>query len=127
MFILNHCMNISFNPYISSNNYSFSQKSQAGQAQPTFEGVKFIKLIETIKNAKSFKHFNLSFKDIAGIYQELGYDIIFKGGSHAVVPLTETVNLPLVIPHNSKYVSPFELKRLKCILNGEIDKALNIH
>ncbi len=119
-------MNINFNPYISTNYYSSSQKQQVSHAQPTFEGMKFIKLIETVKNTKSFRHFNMSFNDVAAIYQELGYNIIFKGGSHAIIPLTETINIPLVIPHSSKYVSPFDLKRLKYILNGEIDKTLNI-
>ena len=60
-------------------------------------------------------------------YNELGYDVLCKRGSHAVVPVTEKFNLPLVIPHGTKYVNPQDLKRLQFVINGQIDRALAVH
>lgn len=120
-------MKVSYNYYNPMNSYSYSKKSQDVPTQPAFGSSKTIKLMEEIKTAKILKNINATFKEIAAIYGDLGYDIIFKGGSHAIIQLTETTNLPLVIPHGSKYVHPKDLKRLQYVLNGNINMALNLN
>ena len=120
-------MKVSFNSYNKINNYSYLQKSQKGQTQLTFGSAKARKFIAVIKTAKTLKHINATFEDMVAIYQELGLDVILKRGSHAIIPLTEKANLPLVIPHGSKYVHILDLKRLKFVLNGEFERALTVH
>ncbi|MBQ8848619.1 MAG: hypothetical protein IJ003_06715 [Candidatus Gastranaerophilales bacterium] len=121
-------MKLNFSSYNAINSYSNSQKLQQINEQTSFGSSKARKLAQIIKDAKNFKHINATFDDAVAIYRELGYDVLMKRGSHAVVPLTEKVNLPLVIPHgSSKFVHPFDLKRLQFVINGEIEKALNVH
>lgn len=129
MFCLNCFMNISLNSYISSYNNSYLQLSPFNQNQPAFGSAKARKLMEKVLNANSnnFKGINATFDDMVATYQELGYDVIMKRGSHAIVPLTPKANLPLVIPHGNKYVHPLDLRRLQYILNGDLEKALNVH
>lgn len=102
-------------------------KPQDAKVQPSFGSVKAQRFLERVKTAKSFQHFNATFEDMVSAYNELGYDVLCKRGSHAVVPVTEKVNLPLVIPHGTKYVNPQDLKRLQFVLNGQIDRALAVH
>ena len=59
------------------------------------------------------------------MYREIGYDVFYKRGSHAVVHLTDEIHIPIVIPHKKKNVSIFDLKRFKYILSGDIQCALN--
>ena len=120
-------MKINFNPSSFIKPVSYTQKSQKSQTEQSFGSVKARKLIEKVRTTKNLKNINATFEDMVAVYEELGYDVIMKRGSHAVVPLTEKVNLPLVIPHNSKHVHSLDLKRLQYILNGEIEKALNIN
>lgn len=129
IFYLNCYMNISLNSYISSCNNSNLQLAASSQYQPAFGSAKARKLIEKVLSANSnnFRGINATFDDMVAVYQELGYDVIMKRGSHAVVPLTTKVNLPLVIPHGNKYVHPLDLRRLQCVLNGDLEKALNVH
>ena len=127
MFILNKYMKVSFNVYNAINNYSYSQSSQDVHSQPVFGSAKARKLMEKIVAAKSLKYINATYEDMVAIYSELGFDVITKRGSHAVVPLTEKVNLPLVMPHGSKYVHPLDLKRLQFVIKGEFERALNVH
>ncbi len=70
-------------------------------------------------NQKEWKY---TFDDIKGIYEHLGYDVMMKRGSHAIVNINGS-NLPLVIPHKDKYVNSKDVKRLKCVLSGDTDKA----
>ena len=120
-------MKVNFNSYNLIDIYSYPQKPQDLSIQPNFKSVKARKLIEKIQSAKHLKHINATFEDMVAIYEELGFDVILKRGSHATVPLTENKNLPLVIPHGSKYVHPLDLKRLQFVLKGEIERALNTH
>ena len=120
-------MKINFSPFSFINSVSYTQKSQKAQTEPSFGSVKAQKLIEKIRNTKNIKNINVTFEDMVSVYKELGYDVIMKRGSHAVIPITEKVNLPLVIPHSSKYIHRHDIKRLQFVLNGEIEKALNVH
>ena len=76
-------------------------------------------------SAQNIKKVHLTFDEASKIYRYLGYDVLMKRGSHAVIPITKTTNLPLVIPHKEKYIAPMDIKRLKYVINGDIEKALN--
>lgn len=102
----------------------YLQKAGRINVLPSFKSAKTRKMIDEIKNAKNLKHINLTFDDMVDIYNDLGYDVILKRGSHAVIPITDKVNLPVVIPHGEKFIHIHDIKRLKFILNGEIEKAL---
>ena len=101
-------------------------KPQETMMKPSFGSAKTKKLMEQILNAKDLKKVHLTFYDVVDIYSDLGYDVIMKRGSHAIVPITDKINLPVVIPHGSKYVHPCDIKRLRYIINGEIQKALSV-
>ena len=90
----------------------------------TFEGARSRKLIEKVRSAEKIGKLKITFEELEGMYNEIGYDVFYKGGSHAVVPITEDVNLPIVIPHKKNNVHVHDLKRFRYILAGEIDKAL---
>ena len=108
------------------NFYNFNlhhQKFSKNIAQPSFEGAKSRKLIEKIKSAKQLKKLAITFDELVNAYKEIGYDVFFKRGSHAVVPITSEYNIPLVIPHGDKYVSPFDLKRFRFVLDGNYEMA----
>ena len=107
-------MRVSFNNLLFSNNHI------------TFESAKARKLIETVKNAQKIDKLKINFEELEIMYKEIGYDIFYKRGSHAVIHLTDEINLPVVIPHKTKYVHPKDIKRFKYILTGEIQKAINL-
>lgn len=91
----------------------------------TFYGVRARKLIEKIQNLKKFDKIKISFDELKSMYEEIGYDVLYKRGSHAIVPVNEDINIPLVIPHKKKNVHPFDLVRFKYILLGQFEKAKN--
>ena len=91
--------------------------------QTAFSGARARKLIEKIKKMEKMDKLDISFEELKSMYKEIGYDVFFKRGSHAIVPVTEDLNIPVIIPHKRKNVHPFDLKRFKYILLGEFDKA----
>lgn len=91
--------------------------------QPSFEGAQSRKLIAKIESAKQLKKLSVTFDQLVNAYKEIGFDVFFKRGSHAVVPVSDEYNIPLVIPHGNKYVSPYDLKRFRYVLNGDYEKA----
>ena len=117
-------MQINFNTYKISNNYS---QNPCGAQPLSFGSAKTRKFLETVSSAKYVKHINATFDDMVDAYNDLGYDVVLKRGSHAIVPLAEGKNLPLVIPHGRKFVSPLDIKRLQLVVNGDIDRAITIH
>lgn len=126
MFFLIKNMNItSFTPQY--NNYTQKTEVRPFQIQPSFQGAKSRKFLAMLADATNLKKIKATFDDIVDAYAELGYDVIMKRGSHAIVPINERINIPLVIPHKDKIVSPFDLKRLKLIMQGEIEKATIVH
>jgi predicted RNA binding protein YcfA (HicA-like mRNA interferase family) len=90
----------------------------------SFESAKARKLIKKVNEAEKLDKLNITFNELESMYNELGYDVFYKRGSHAVVHLTEGVNLPVIIPHKRKNVHPFDLKRFKYVCAGDIEKAL---
>ena len=129
MFSLSLFMKILFNQLFQSPNYQNQKSNPQSPSNPAFGSAKARKLIEKVLQADSnnFRGINATFDDMVAAYNELGYDVILKRGSHAVIPITDHANLPLVIPHGSKYVHPLDLRRLRCVLRGDVEKALNVH
>ena len=90
---------------------------------PSFRGNSARKLIEGVKQAKLLNKVHYTFDEMVKIYEELGFDVVMKGGSHAVVNLGD-YNIPLVIPHRGeKYVSLADIKRLKHVIDGNYEAA----
>lgn len=90
----------------------------------SFEGAASRKLIEKIKISRQLKKMNVTFAELVNAYKEIGYDVYMKRGSHAVVPLGNGFNIPLPIPHKSKNVTVYDLKRFRYILDGDFEKAM---
>lgn len=91
----------------------------------SFCGARARKLIEKVNQAEKMDKLKISFDELKSMYQEIGYDVVYKRGSHAIVPINENLNIPVVIPHKQKNVHPFDLKRFKYIFLGDFDKAKN--
>lgn len=101
--------------------YSCSVNNQ-GAGSPSFCGKAQEKLLQKIMDTKRLKDMKVTFDELNRIYEHLGYDVMMKRGSHAIVNVRGT-NIPIVIPHKDKYVHPNDLKRLKLIMAGEEKKA----
>lgn len=108
-----------------NNRYSSSPVGNQGMSSPGFCGRAQEKLIKKILASNNPKEWKYTFEDMKGIYEHLGYDVMLKRGSHAIVRINNT-NLPLVIPHGDKYVNPKDVRRLKFLLSGDIDRALSM-
>lgn len=119
-------MKINFNPYTLIQPYT----NKTGQAKvlPSFKSAKTRKMIEELQSAKNLRQIKFTFDDVVSIYNDIGYDVILKRGSHASVPLTDKMNVTIVIPHDGhKFVHLLDIKRLKYVLDGDIEKALSLH
>ena len=92
----------------------------------SMEGAQTRKLIQKIENAPILKKINITFDDLERMYNEIGYEVFRKRGSHAVVHLTETENLVIVIPHANKYVNVNDIRRFLLVKNGKLEEALAI-
>ncbi len=115
-------MNINFQN-ISYSNYNLLQQQRINSNQ-TFCGKTPQKLIKQIMSVENNKKIHLTFDETSKIYKYLGYDVILKRGSHAIIPVNEQVNISLPISHGNKYVSAFDIKRLKCMINDDIEGAM---
>ena len=87
------------------------------------KGVKSHKLIKTIQDAPNLKKIEITFDELERMYNELGYDVIRKRGSHAIVQINEKINIPIVIPHHNKYVHRNDLKRFLHVSRGNFEEA----
>ena len=92
----------------------------------TFESAKSRKLIAKLEQATSLKKIEITFDELERMYNEIGYDIIRKRGSHAVVPVTSELNISVTIPHNDKYVNTNDLKRFLLVKGGKFAEASRI-
>ena len=108
-------MNINFHPH--SNHYG------RNSCYTAFQGAKSRKFLQEVGQAKTFKNLHATFGEMVAAYKELGYDVVLKRGSHAIIQVDDKINMSLVIPHGSKYVHPNDVKRLHCIIKGEIERA----
>lgn len=92
-----------------------------------FNGAKSRKLIEKISNSKQLKKMDITFDELVRMYNEIGYDVILKRGSHAAIPLTDEITISVVIPHGSeKYVKPNDLKRFLLVKENKFIDAAKI-
>lgn len=108
-------MNITFN----TKDYSYKN--------PVFGSKAAIKFLKKLKDTPNTKYIKATFDDVVRAYNELGYDVLQKRGSHATVVISNDIRLSLVMPHGGKKsVTPTELKKLKHIANGEIEKAIRL-
>lgn len=102
---------------ISVNNYTVTNSTIA------FNGAKSRKLIAKLENAQRPDKMKISFDELEKMYEEIGYYLIRKRGSHAVVNVTENLNIPVIIPHGRKHVHENDLKRFKLIKEGKFKEA----
>lgn len=110
------------------NNYN-NQKivtEKQNVSNPVFGANTPQKLIKKILSTPNDKHVKLTFDEAAKIYNYLGYDVLMKRGSHAIVPVNN-MNIPLVIPHKENHIAPKDIKTLRLIITGDIEKAQKIH
>ncbi len=110
-----------------NNDYPISKLQGSYNNRPAFEGAKSRKFLNTLVGITNFRKVKITFQDMVDAYKELGYDVILKRGSHAIVQIDNSYNLPLIIPHGKdKYVSPFDVKRLKLISLGKFEEAKRV-
>lgn len=95
---------------------------KSNSSAPNFGANTPQKLIQKIISTKNDKNVKLTFDEASKIYNYLGYDVIMKRGSHAIVPVGN-VNIPLVIPHKDKNIAPKDVRTLRLVITGEIEKA----
>jgi predicted RNA binding protein YcfA (HicA-like mRNA interferase family) len=104
-------------------NITLDTKQYSGY-HPSFYGKSSVKFLLKLKETKKIKYIKASYDDIVRAYNELGYDVLQKRGSHAVVVISDKVKLSLVKPHgDKKVVSATDLKKLKYVALGEIERA----
>lgn len=101
------------------NSYSESNKNQESLS---FSGKPPEKLIAKIKTTPNYKKVKLTFDEAVKIYNYIGYDVLLKRGSHAIIKAGD-YNIPLVIPHKDKHLNYNDIKRLLLIMDGNIEKA----
>ena len=74
---------------INFNNYTYNTHPSLNLCnKPSFEGASARKLITKIKNATQLKKLGVTFEELVNAYKEIGFDVLMKRGSHAVVPIT---------------------------------------
>lgn len=108
--------------YIDRLNYS----NVSLNSSPAFKSAKAQKLIQKLEQAPILKKVQITFDELERMYNELGYDVIRKRGSHASVVLNEKYTMSIVIPHDDKYVKVNDLKRFLLIKEGKIEEAVNL-
>ena len=105
-------------------NYSFSVYQN--NRYPSFSGAKSRKLIQKLMSMLKVDKCQVTFDELEKMYNEIGYDVMLKRGSHAVIPVTDSINIPLVIPHKDKYVHKNDLKRFLLVKEGKFSEAQKI-
>lgn len=83
------------------------------------------KLLKKVNETKDIKKLKITFDEMVKMYEYLGYDVLLKRGSHATVS-SGNVNFTLPIPHKDKVVHFKDIKRLKLIAAGDIEKAKKV-
>lgn len=94
---------------------------------PIFNGAKTRKLIEKIENAKRLNKVEVTLDELERMYNEIGYDLVRKRGSHVIVPLTDDINISIATPHGGKYVHINDLKRFLLVKEGKFLEATKVH
>lgn len=117
-------MNIisSYAPLNVKSNYS----NQLVTNSVSFQANTAPKLLKKVAEAKDLRKLNITFDEMVKMYNHLGYDVLMKRGSHATVT-SGNVNFTLPIPHKDKVVHAKDIKRLRYVMAGDIEKAKKIY
>ena len=94
---------------------------------PTFGSVKAIKLIAKLESAERLNKVEITFDELERMYEEIGYFVYKKRGSHASVTVGDDVTLSITMPHGRKYVNPNDLKRFLLVKDGKFIEATRVH
>ena len=105
---------------------NFSSFECTNNKSMMFSGARARKLIKKVNDSEKMDKLKISFEELEAMYQEIGYDVIYKRGSHAVIVISDKVRLSLVHPHGKRkgLVTPTEIKKLRYVAQGEIEKAI---
>ena len=95
-------------------------------ADTSFCGASSRKLIKKILETDNLYNIKATFDDMVRAYEELGYDIVLKRGSHASIKVGSDYNMSLVIPHGDKYVKMKDVLRLKYVASGDLENARKV-
>ncbi len=112
-------MRINSTNYYCYNNISLSQ--------PTFASVKARKLIQKVEQAERLNRVEITFDELERMYEEIGYYVFKKRGSHANVTLNDNITIAIIIPHGKKYVNTNDLKRFLLVKQGKFLEASKVH
>ena len=104
-------------------NFNIYQYNYNKTASPGFESAKARKLITKIAQSKQLSKEKITFEELESMYNELGYNVLRKRGSHAVITTPNGYNIPLVMPHGHKHVSPLDLKRFILVQQNKFEEA----
>lgn len=94
---------------------------------PIFKGAQTRKLIQKLENAERLNKVEITFEELERMFNEIGYDIIRKKGSHATIHLTDDISITIVIPHKTKYVNTNDLRRFLLVKQGKFKEAFCIN
>lgn len=92
-------------------------------SQPAFTSVKAQKLIAKLESAERLNRVEITFDELVRMYDEIGYYVYKKRGSHATVAVGDNVTLAIPIPHKNKYVNSNDLKRFLLVKQGKFKEA----
>lgn len=110
--------------YINLNRYRIN--SYNNPKAVAFEG-SYDKLLAKIKNCNNFRKLAIRYEEAKKVYENLGYRVEVKSGSHSIVTMPDGFAFPLVLPHGSnKVISATDVKRLFFAINGDIVSLKNM-
>ena len=92
-----------------------------------FQGGNTKKLISKLESASNLKKIEVTFDQLERMYNEIGYDVIKKRGSHTSVKVNDDIAITVVIPHGEKYVHANDLKRFLLVKEGKFIEATKVH
>ena len=91
--------------------------------QPVFGGVQTQKLIAKLEKAERINKMEITFDQLERMYNEIGFDVVKKRGSHASIQLTPEIIISVIIPHGKKYVNINDLRRFLLVKEGKYKEA----
>ena len=93
---------------------------------PSFNG-KVDKVISTVKGTTDFKRARITVNEAISVLKNFGYKVRAKAGSHMTVTAPDGFEFCLTLPHGSekRFISPFDVKRLQCVINDDREGLLN--
>lgn len=92
------------------------------------------KIMNSLKTVTDYKRARVTLEEALKIYNRLGYITKLKAGSHVTIiaPFklpnsTSNFEYAMTLPHGSekRFISPFDVKRLKYALNGDLNALIH--